>query len=641
MLGGARQGAVEQVGRFFFHRLREADAERWSLWVSESIDGMKRPLVDPETLFESPAPRIAGFYPSPDGRWVAFRLSFRGSSLMPLYLVDVEGHESISEVVPACFNPVAHVWHSHNQVAWLRDGSGFFYTRNPGSVPRDELRYHAKLYFHRIGEDFRSDELVFGRDLTKETTLVPILADEDRLLVVTTHDYSGTVAQSAVFAADSRFLEAGFECLLPAHDGEVEVASFGDAIYMKMNCGDSRWSVCRIFLDSQGLAKPRIETLVAGEDQTTGRWFVAGESVLVETLENFVSKLRVYDQSGAERSSIPLPEGTTLDSIDASQDVRHLFLRVSSATRPTRTLRLESHGYGWRPAPDPHLTADRPDFETRWVWFESADGTSIPMHMVHRRGLVPNGSSPTVIRGYGGFNLSLYPKWRPDIVPFLLHGGVYAIAHIRGGGELGAAWHRAGIKHNKQKSFEDFIAAAEWLIDAGYTSPERLACYGWSHGGLLVTSVAVQRPDLWRAVVAGAPLTDMARFHLAHGARHWLAEYGSPEKDEDLAGLLRYSPYHTLADGADAPAVLIYAPGADDRVAVWHGRKMLARWQAATSSNRPLLLRSPLDVGHQGGTTVDAVLSKYTDIWSFLFWQLGIEVGSDPDAGASKAPQHG
>ena len=180
------------------------------------------------------------------------------------------------------------------------------------------------------------------------------------------------------------------------------------------------------------------------------------------------------------------------------------------------------------------------------------------------------------------------------------------------------------MRKNKQNSFDDFIAAGEWLVAAGYTSAAHLGCLGWSNGGLLTTAVALQRPELWRAVVAGAPVTDMARFHLAHGARHWIAEYGSPENDDDLEVLLRYSPYHNMPAEIAAPAMLIFAPDADDRVAVWHGRKMLAQWQAADISDRPMLLRGAPATGHRGGSTVEATVSRHTDIWTFFFWQLGL-----------------
>jgi prolyl oligopeptidase len=211
-----------------------------------------------------------------------------------------------------------------------------------------------------------------------------------------------------------------------------------------------------------------------------------------------------------------------------------------------------------------------------------------------------------------------------QVIPFLERGGIYVILNARGGGEFGEEWHRAGMRANKQNVFDDFIAAAEWLIAEGYTQASRLGCFGWSNGGLSVNAVAVQRPDLWKAIVAGSAVTDMARFHTAHGGRHWIADYGSPEDPGDLEFLMQYSPYHTLPEKISAPAILTIAPDNDDRVAPWHSYKMHASWLAANISNNPILLRREEQAGHRGSPTASKTIDRYADIWSFFFWQLGV-----------------
>jgi prolyl oligopeptidase len=213
----------------------------------------------------------------------------------------------------------------------------------------------------------------------------------------------------------------------------------------------------------------------------------------------------------------------------------------------------------------------------------------------------------------------------PQVIPFLECGGIYVILNARGGGELGEEWHRAGMREKKQNTFDDFIAAAEWLIDQGYTQPSRLGLFGWSNGGLSVNAVAVQRPDLWKAVVAGAAVTDMARFHTAHTGRHWIADYGSPEDPHDLEFLMQYSPYHTLPEKIEAPAILTIAPDNDDRVAPWHSYKMHAAWLAANVSTNPILLRREERAGHRGSPSASKTIDRYTDIWTFFFWQLGVD----------------
>jgi prolyl oligopeptidase len=217
------------------------------------------------------------------------------------------------------------------------------------------------------------------------------------------------------------------------------------------------------------------------------------------------------------------------------------------------------------------------------------------------------------------------PKFAAHVIPFLERGGIYAIVNARGGGEFGEEWHRAGMRENKQNVFDDFIAAGEWLINEGYAQASKLGCFGWSNGGLSVNAVAVQRPSLWKAVVAGAPVTDMARFHLAHGARNWIADYGSPEDPQDLNFLMQYSPYHTLPEEIEAPAILTIAPGNDDRVAPWHSYKMHAAWLAANVSHNPILLRGEDQAGHRGSPAASRSIDRYTDIWAFFFWQLGVD----------------
>jgi len=259
------------------------------------------------------------------------------------------------------------------------------------------------------------------------------------------------------------------------------------------------------------------------------------------------------------------------------------------------------------------------------VRYPSKDGTDVTMFLVHKRGLARDGRNAAVIHGYGGFGVSLLPKFTAHVIPFLESGGIYVVVNARGGGEFGEEWHRAGMRANKQNVFDDFIAAGEWLIGEGYTQASRLGCFGWSNGGLSVNAVAVQRPDLWKAVVAGAAATDMARFHTAHGGQHWVADYGSPEDSDDLNFLMQYSPYHTLPKKIAAPAILTVAPDNDDRVAPWHSYKMHAAWLAANLSENPILLRREEKAGHRGSPSASRTSARYADIWTFFFWQFGIE----------------
>src|SRR6185369_10263035 len=322
-----------------------------------------------------------------------------------------------------------------------------------------------------------------------------------------------------------------------------------------------------------------------------GRWTVAGDYLFVETIEDVSSRLRVYDLAGTLVRQIDLPHFGTINALSADPESEELLISFSSFLIPRAIYRLDLQTLECALYRQDEMPFDSEMFEIEQVWFESRDQTRVPMFLVHKKGLDRDGQNAAVIHGYGGFGVSLLPKFTSHVIPFLEGGGVYAIVNSRGGGEFGEEWHRAGMRENKQNVFDDFIAAGECLIAEGYTQASKLGCFGWSNGGLSVNAVAVQRPDLWKAVVAGAPVTDLARFHTAHGGQHWVADYGSPEDARDLEFLMRYSPYHTLPEKIEAPAILTVVPDNDDRVAPWHSYKMHAAWIASNVSTNPILLR--------------------------------------------------
>jgi len=628
LLERPRSGRVQVAGGRLFHRSREAGAERWSLFVSASLDGPRRPVIDPAALFQGLTPRLADCHPSPDGRLVAFRVAFRGSSLMPLHVVDVATGALLPDRVPGELNPVAHLWHSENQVAWTAAGDGFYYSRASGGSSSDEVRYRQQIYFHRLGDDSADDRRAFGEDLAPGETPIPSLSEDGRFLVVTVHDFTGGEPVSALWVRDQEREEVGFQPVLPAAPGTIGACLRGRWVYLRTNRADARGGVIRVALDAAPSGPQGAEVVVGAPLERGERWAVAGDRVVVERRDDEDVALQVFRDGREERGPVPIGSGASINWMTSTSDGDAVLLGVSCPRDPSRTVRVELPARGPAASLRPSTHAVTEGLQVRRVWFTSRDGTRVPMNLMHRSDLSCDGRAPAVVRGYGGFSVSMRPKYRADVIPFLERGGVYAEPQVRGGGELGDSWHRSGMREQKQNSFDDFNAAAEWLIAEGYAAEGRLGCIGWSNGGLLTMGAALQRPGLWRAVVAGAPVTDMARFHLSDGGRHWMSEYGVPDRDEELEWLLRYSPYHNVPDRIAAPAVLIYAPDADDRVAPWHGRKMLAQWQRATTSQRPVLLRGGPDLGHAGGTTVTRTAERFADIWAFLFWQLGVPLAS-------------
>ena len=604
-------GTIIKAGKRYFFLQRFKDQELAALYWQ---DGAPRVLLDPSELSSDGTIALADIHPSPDGSLIAYRMSSAGSSCMSLYVMDVDSKE-VLEVIPGEVNPVAHAWHTRNRVAWLPDNSGFYYTRATSAA---EARFHHKLYFHRLGNDWREDTIVFGESLKREQTPYPQLSCDGRYLVVLVQDLSGASPCSEMFLLNRDEPQHGFVPIVRGTESFISAAAVHrNRLYIQTNH--------IVAMELADVAAGEFTTVIPETSYPLGAWTVVGNYLFVETIENVSSRLRVYDLSGKFVKQIELPGIGSINVLSAAPGSEELLFSFSSFLMPRAVYRMDLKTLEYTVFHQHEVPFDPGLFELEQVWFESRDKSRVPMFLLHKKGLERNGRNAAVIHGYGGFGVSLLPAFMAQVIPFLERGGIYVILNARGGGEFGEEWHRAGMRENKQNTFDDFIAAAEWLIAEGYTQASRLGCFGWSNGGLSVNVVAVQRPDLWKAVVAGSPVTDMARFHTAHGGRHWIADYGSPEDPRELDFLMKYSPYHTLPEKIEAPAILTIAPDNDDRVAPWHSYKMHAAWLAASVSNNPILLRREEQAGHRGSPATSKTIDRYADIWSFFFWQLGVE----------------
>ena len=615
-------GVVTKAGSRYFFRQRHEDQELFALYYCERLDEPARLLFDPIAASPDGAITIADTHPSPDGSRIAYRLSERGSSCMSLYVMDVESRQ-VLDMIPGNVNPVAHAWHTRNRVAWLPDNSGFYYTRCPHELAHGQARFHHKLYYHRIGDDWRSDDMVFGESLRREQTPYPMLSCDGRYLAVLVQDVSGDAPESQLHLLNREDSQRSFSSILHAHGVLIEAAFHRDKLYIRTNHDGRQGKLLAFNLPVKAGGSAR--TIICAGSCAIRSWATAANYLFVETMADATSKLCVYDLEGNFIKEIVLPDRGSIEALTGETEADELFFSFSSFLMAKAAYRVNLKTLDYQILHQSHIAFDPDAFTCEQVWFESRDQTRVPMFLVHRKGLTRDGNNAAVVHGYGGFGISLLPKFTAHVIPFLEHGGVYAIVNARGGGEFGEAWHRAAVRANKQNTFDDFIGAGEWLISQGFTQAAKLGCFGWSNGGLSVEAVAVQRPDLWKAVVAGAPVTDMARFHLAHGGSNWIADYGSPNDPADLDKLMRYSPYHTLPEEIEAPAFLTIAPGNDDRVAPWHSYKMHAAWQAANASSSPILLRAEDQAGHRGSPLASRAIDLYTDIWSFFFQQLGVD----------------
>jgi prolyl oligopeptidase len=605
-----------KAGNRYFFRQRFGNQELSSLYYRDAGDGAPQLLLDPNELSPDGTITLMDTHPSPDGSLIAYRLTASGSSHMSLRVREVETGRVLSDVIPGDVNPVAHTWHTKNRVAWLPDNSGFYYTRCPHDVQAGESRFNHKLYFHQLGDDWRDDRLVFGESLKREQTPYPQLSDDGRYLIVRVQDVSGATPCSDVYLLDHQHPHPRFVPIIQGIDAFVSTAAFHrDTLYLQTDHEAPLGKIVAI-----KLADNTVTTVIAADSAPLRTWVIAGNYLFVESIENVSSRLRVYDLEGRFVKQIELPGTGSIDSLTATSD--ELLFSFSSFLMPKAVYRVDVETLDYTLFHRHDVPFESNAFELEQVWFESRDKTRIPMFLVHKKGIERDGRNAVVIHGYGGFGVSLLPTFAAHVIPFLERGGIYAVVNARGGGEFGKSWHRAGMRENRQNVFDDFIAAGEWLIAEGYTQASRLGCFGWSNGGLSVNAVAVQRPDLWKAVVAGAPVTDLARFHTAHGGQHWVADYGSPDDARDLEFLMQYSPYHTLPSQIEASAILTVVPDNDDRVAPWHSYKMHAAWLASNVSTNPILLREEKQAGHRGSPLASRTVDRYTDIWTFFFWHL-------------------
>ncbi|HXE57764.1 MAG TPA: prolyl oligopeptidase family serine peptidase [Gemmatimonadales bacterium] len=597
-------------GRYFY-QYREGTQDQPVLYVRERVDGPDRVLVDPNALNPDGTTALDWYFPSDDGRLLAYGLSEDGSEESVLHLLDVETGRPLPDRIPhtrAC------------ELAGLPDGSGFYYTRYPapGAVPPGEEHYHRSIYFHRLGDDPADDPLIFAPE-EKEHWPGVDLSPDGRWLLVTV---ARTFDQTDLYVRDRR-AGGGFVPVAKGLPFSFEGQVVRDRLYLRTNLDAPNH---RLFVaDPAAPARDRWREIVPTRpDAVLDGVRVVGEHLILSYLERATSRLRVADLEGRLRRELELPTLGSVFGWGGEWDGTELFYGFSSYTVPPTVYRLDlttgTTGLWRRVAAD----VDPERYVVRQVTYRSKDGTPVTMFLVHRRDLVRDGDNPTYLTGYGGFNISLTPAFSRSLFLWLEQGGVVAVPNLRGGGEYGETWHQAGMLGNKQNTFDDFIAAAEWLIAEGYTRPERLAAGGGSNGGLLMGAVLTQRPDLFAAVVIQVPLLDMLRYHRFLIARLWIPEYGSADDPEQFAWLRAYSPYHRVVDGTPYPAVLLATAESDTRVDPMHARKMAARLQAATSSDRPVLLRLETRAGHGAGKPVSKVLDELTDTWSFVFSELGL-----------------
>jgi prolyl oligopeptidase len=599
-------------GRYFYTR-NPGLLNQGVVYVREGQAGAERVLLDPNTLSADGTAALTAAAPSPDGALFAYGVSRSGSDWQELLVRDVATGEDRADHVQ---------WAKFTTATWTKDASAFFYIRfpEPGTVPKGDENYSARVYRHRLGEPQAEDTLVFEAPHDREVVFQTDVTDDGRFLVI--QSFKGSSDKGEVHLLDLADPSAR-PALLPFTAGFTAAYLFaGDAggrLYFRTT--DDATPLGRVIAVEGAVP---VEVVPQGNDKLSAARVVGGRLVLVH-LVDASDRLSVHALDGTLERQVALPTLGTLSGLEGEPGDDAMFFGFTSFTTPSQPLRYDFATGEVTPFEAVLGRVDPRDYEVRQVFFPSKDGTRLSMFLVHRRDLPKDGRRPVVLTGYGGFDVSITPAFDPSDFVLLERSGIVAAANLRGGGEYGEAWHQAGMLERKQNVFDDFVAAAEWLVASGYTAHERIAIQGGSNGGLLVGAVMTQRPELVGAVVCQVPVADMLRYHLFTVGRFWIPEYGSADDPRQFPFLLAYSPYHNVKDGTRYPSTLVTTADTDDRVSPGMAKKFGARLQAAQGGAAPILVRVEQRAGHGAGKPLSKTLDEQADIFRFLTWRLGAE----------------
>jgi prolyl oligopeptidase len=616
-----------QARRFFYSRTH-ADKEKAILYVKDGEEGKERVLLDPNTWSEDGTISLGAWYPSWDGRKVVFKYKPNAADESTLHVVDVEtGEWSKLDVIPGG---------KYANPSWTPDSKGFYYEWLPtdATIKVDERPGYTEIRYHALGTDPSKDVQIHPRTGDPKTFLSQRLSRDGKYLFV--HVSRGWSENDVYLKRLGKGVPAaketgkGFALLAQGKGAKYSVTAWNDELYILTDEGAPKQRIFKV--SAKKPAREGWKEIVPEDKEASLEGFtVIGGHLSLQYLKNAASELRLHTPEGARVRNLELPAIGSASNAYGLEELDDAYFQFSSFTIPRQVYRASVKGGTTELWAKVELPIDPSPYTVEQVWYPSRDGTPVSMFLVHKKGLVKDGSHPVLLYGYGGFNVSLTPSFRSSVYPWLEAGGVYAMPNLRGGGEYGKAWHEAGRLERKQNVFDDFIGAAQWLVKEGYTKPSKLGIWGGSNGGLLVGAAMVQRPDLFGAVLCAVPLLDMVRYHQFGSGRTWIPEYGSAEDPAQFAYLHAYSPYHHVKAGTKYPAMLMLAADHDDRVDPMHARKFTAAVQAASASDAPAIIRIERNAGHGGADQVRQAIELFADQYAFLFQQFGMSPGARPN----------
>lgn len=622
-----RFSVPQKAGSRYFYARNDGLQNQSVLYVRDGLTGAQRQLIDPNTWSQDGATALAEWEPSKDGRFVAYGIQEGGTDWRVIRVLDAATGRVLDDEVR---------WAKFTGIEWAKDGSGFFYSRFPEPTAAQQFQStnenHA-IYFHRIGTPQAQDRLVFAQPDRPRMSNNGEVSDDGRWLIVLSNE--GTDARYEITLIDLTQPNAQPRRIVTeAQNDWTYLGNQGNRFYWQTNQGAPRQRVV-----AMDIANPGALTEIVGEDAATLQGAsIVGDRLVLRYLADAKSEVRTFDLTGRRLGTVTLPGIGTASGFSGDMSDSETFYSFASFNSPGAIYRYDSRTGQSSVFAQPEIAFDPARYEVRQVFYNSKDGTRVPMFLVHRRDLDTSRPQPTLLYGYGGFNAPELPRYQPKWMTWVDMGGVLAVANIRGGGEYGQAWHDGGRLANKQNVFDDFISAGEHLIREGVTTNRQLAVEGRSNGGLLVGAVVNQRPDLFAAALPTVGVMDMLRFDRFTAGRYWVDDYGYPNREADFRTLYAYSPYHNIRTNVSYPPILVTTADTDDRVVPGHSFKYVAALQNADPNGAPHLIRIETRAGHGSGKPTDKQIEEYSDMYAFIAHFTGMAV---PAATTRRAGERG
>ncbi len=609
----ARYSVPFRQGPYYFYFKNDGLQNQSVLFVRQGLDGEPRVLLDPNKLSADGTIALAGESVSHDGKLMAYTIARSGSDWNEIHVMEVASGKLLDDTLR---------WVKFSGMSWQKDG--FYYSRYDapvsGSGFSKKNEFH-KVYYHKVGTSQQDDRLVYQNlKFPQRNYGTSVTQDERFLILYESESTSGT----AIYYRDLTREKMPFVQLVTGFDYEYGVVdNLGEKLLVVTNYRAPKKKL--ILMDPANPDPRKWKTIIPERDDVLESAEFAGNLIVSQYMQNAASKAYIYTTEGKFLHEMNLPGIGTLAGFSGKKDDNTAFYGYSSFIFPLTIFRYDVEKNTSMVYNRPKIDFDPEKYEVKQVFYSGKDRTTIPMFIVHKKGIELTGNNPLLLYGYGGFNISLTPNFAVSRLLFLENGGTYVVANIRGGGEFGEDWHKAGTKENKQNVFNDFIAAAEYLIEEKYTSPAHLAIMGGSNGGLLVGACMTQRPDLFRVAIPQVGVMDMLRYHKFTIGWAWASDYGTSETREGFGYLVKYSPLHNLKEKVSYPATLAFTADHDDRVVPAHTFKFMATLQASQEGTNPVLVRIETKAGHGAGKPVSKQIDETTDLWSFIFFNLGMK----------------